>query len=662
MRQHTSTKKRLPNFKFLLGAVPSVNRSCGRLGAVQVTIMASPTQRRSPRELWRAGLSTPSSAIQLRAVQPPPYNATVLKGNGSELINQCLARRPWWRETPEGGSFNFFWASNGQAFEGIDWHNWRGPPAGQRQLINRCKGNGGITNKDRLCLSMRRHARAASLDPSIPLVPLSFILTPLGENEIKDDHELSSFREAASAAKKRGENMWIVKPALLNRGRGIQVFGSARAVEVFLRTKKANNHWVVQKYIERPLLVRGRKFDIRLLVLVTSDHRVWMYRDSYVRTSSVEYNGAADTADRCQHLVNDAVQSTYESYGTYEDANKLSLPELQTVLDDQPLDDGRVLSVEDDLWPAMQATVQQVFCCALTQHFAPAPPGGGMFELFGLDFMVEASKGQVLLIEVNTQPALGRHGHVLQQMIPQLLEETMQKAVDPIFPPPADATPPAPLDRFELVSVPPSPTMRSSASVRPSTANAASPSAQRKTAPTPTPPTTSSGSRSDRRDSTKETAKEAPKWSDLGSRPSPMKHPPLNVTQKVIKQLELIKEAREQLHQPYTHPYLDPRRRVDQLVIEDEVGDAGDGMRTPSLHQLPTVPVADDELDLRDRIHGLPQRGRMVYKTAAIKRPLPMVSSQRVWMHVGEQYRTPTWGVRRADHRIRLMYESQASR
>jgi hypothetical protein len=91
------------------------------------------------------------------------------------------------------------------------------------------------------------------------------------------------------------------------------------------------------------------------------------------------------------HLVNDAVQSTYESYGAYEDSNKLSFTELQAVFDAQPLEDGRVLSVLDDLWPAMRHTVQHVFCCALSQHFAPAPPGGGMFELFGLDFMVDAT-------------------------------------------------------------------------------------------------------------------------------------------------------------------------------------------------------------------------------------------------------------------------------
>lgn len=132
------------------------------------------------------------------------------------------------------------------------------------------------------------------------------------------------------------------------------------------------------------------------------------------------------------------------------------------MLDKQPLESGKLLSVEHDLWPAMQHTVRHVFCCALSSHFVPSPPGGGMFELFGLDFMVDAV-GRLVLIEVNTQPALGRHGHVLTSMIPRMLEETLQKAVDPFFPPPPGADTPEPLDRFERVDVPPPPLTRPSA-------------------------------------------------------------------------------------------------------------------------------------------------------------------------------------------------------
>ena len=138
----------------------------------------------------------------------------------------------------------------------------------------------------------------------------------------------------------------------------------------------------------------------------------------------------------------------------------MSLDELQSVLDAAgPLPStGRTLRVSEDLWPAMRRTVAHVFCCALSQHFAPPPPSGSFFELFGLDFMVDG-RGRVLLIEANTGPALCKHGRVLEHIIPRLIEETFQKAVDTTFPPPDDATPPALLDRFELVELPPSPLM-----------------------------------------------------------------------------------------------------------------------------------------------------------------------------------------------------------
>ena len=86
-----------------------------------------------------------------------------------------------------------------------------------------------------------------------------------------------------------GRGVWIVKPSGLSCGVGIRCLRSigdvARAVAE-LEFKA-----VVQKYIERPMLVRGRKFDIRLWVLVTSTVLlvVWGFSECYLRFSSQRF-------------------------------------------------------------------------------------------------------------------------------------------------------------------------------------------------------------------------------------------------------------------------------------------------------------------------------------------------------------------------------------
>lgn len=62
----------------------------------------------------------------------------------------------------------------------------------------------------------------------------------------------------------------------------------------------------MQKYIERPLLIRGRKFDIRSYALVTPDKRVYFHEESYVRTSGVAFS-LNDLEDRCSSDVRVAV-------------------------------------------------------------------------------------------------------------------------------------------------------------------------------------------------------------------------------------------------------------------------------------------------------------------------------------------------------------------
>ena len=85
-------------------------------------------------------------------------------------------------------------------------------------------------------------------------------------------------------------NIWILKPSLLSRGRGIKCFNNLTKILDFVFQKKIP--YVCQKYIENPLIIKRKKFDIRQWVLVTdwSPLTVWFYEICYVRFGADEYD------------------------------------------------------------------------------------------------------------------------------------------------------------------------------------------------------------------------------------------------------------------------------------------------------------------------------------------------------------------------------------
>lgn len=97
-----------------------------------------------------------------------------------------------------------------------------------------------------------------------------------------------------------------------NRGCGIEVADTLSEIKQLINANarsNGNRTSIVQLYIDRPLLISSRKFDVRAYAMLTSNNGVlkgFMYRDCYFRTSSKPFD--LSNMNRFIHLTNDAVQ------------------------------------------------------------------------------------------------------------------------------------------------------------------------------------------------------------------------------------------------------------------------------------------------------------------------------------------------------------------
>lgn len=162
----------------------------------------------------------------------------------------------------------------------------------------------------------------------------------------------------------------------------------------FLALKPSNSQWVVQKYIEKPLLYNKRKFDIRVWVLITNKNEVFFYKHGYMRTSSSTY----DTQDKNNytHLTNNCLQKHGNNYGAFEEGNTLSFQVLEDYLREQYPDHN--IDINTHLIPRFKDLIIDSYL-AWKKHMNPKNRKN-VFELFGYDFLIDEDL-RTWLIEVN---------------------------------------------------------------------------------------------------------------------------------------------------------------------------------------------------------------------------------------------------------------------
>jgi tubulin--tyrosine ligase/tubulin polyglutamylase TTLL9 len=66
--------------------------------------------------------------------------------------------------------------------------------------------------------------------------------------------------------------------------------------------------------------MEGRKFDMRVYVLVTHDMNLYFFREGYLRMTCAPYD-LQNIENEYAHLTNNAIQRNCPEYGLQEDGN-----------------------------------------------------------------------------------------------------------------------------------------------------------------------------------------------------------------------------------------------------------------------------------------------------------------------------------------------------
>eukprot|EP01022_Parablepharisma_sp_SALTPOND_P019154 TRINITY_DN3239_c0_g2_i1.p1 TRINITY_DN3239_c0_g2~~TRINITY_DN3239_c0_g2_i1.p1 ORF type:complete len:671 (+),score=38.95 TRINITY_DN3239_c0_g2_i1:2947-4959(+) len=189
-------------------------------------------------------------------------------------------------------------------------------------------------------------------------------------------------------------NLWILKPAGLSRGRGIHVLSNLRKI---LELGQGKNY-IVQKYIENPMLIYGRKFDIRIWVMVTNWNpaTVWIYDEVYVRFGAENYNPEL-VCNKFIHLTNNAVSKGFPGGLEKICGNMWSQKEFV-----EYLNKAYGFDVWDKVIKQKIASIIRWSLIAVQEYPINRAKS---FEIFGYDIMIDQNC-KPWLIEVNSSPSM----------------------------------------------------------------------------------------------------------------------------------------------------------------------------------------------------------------------------------------------------------------
>jgi hypothetical protein len=197
---------------------------------------------------------------------------------------------------------------------------------------------------------------------------------------------------------------WIFKACRSNLAKGIALVPSIVDLDL-LRASAPSNQSMVQEFVERPLLLNGgRKFHIRLYVLVASwlPLRILVYKEGVVNFASEPYvvehgrRSGGSPPSSMDRLITNSVGAVRKQKSDETSRLSWTLARLRTALGSAAM--RRV-------WAEIRRGIAQILCNAASCRLEPSARQVRCFDLLGIDVLLTDTLRPVIL-EVNSGPMM----------------------------------------------------------------------------------------------------------------------------------------------------------------------------------------------------------------------------------------------------------------
>ncbi|XP_035630487.1 tubulin polyglutamylase TTLL7 isoform X2 [Oncorhynchus keta] len=313
-------------------------------------------------------------------------------GTKYEIVRIAINEMAFLKTRDEDETANLIWSDSAVQHEKIaDLRNY--------QRINHFPGMGEICRKD--CLARNMSKMIKSQPQEYSFIPKTWIFPA----------EYTQFQNyVKELRRKRKQKTFIVKPANGAMGHGISLIRNCEKLPA-----QAQDHFIVQEYLDKPFLMEGYKFDLRIYILVTSCDplRIFLYNDGLVRMGTEKYHtpNEANLSQLYMHLTNYSVNKHNENFERDETADKGSKRSIGWFTEFLRMNDYDVAKFWGDVSELVVKTliVAEPHVLHAYRMCRPGQPPGSdsvCFEVLGFDIILDR-KLKPWLLEINRAPSFG---------------------------------------------------------------------------------------------------------------------------------------------------------------------------------------------------------------------------------------------------------------